>query len=305
MRRAHRRRPHAGLGQGGPAGDRAVPATWWLADRQTASRNQDRLAAIATDDRRAPRRGALPRSDGAQLPRPRRPPAPVPVDADGSLPTRRSCAAAVRGAGRARGGPAGGRSSACAARSTSCGEDVADAGAGRSTRSRTRHSTCAGSSTRRVTECYAVQTLARTAQRLGADARAGARAGGAALGDEHPPRSPMQYGVPPGCADGERLDLRTADPAGPSEPLAPPGDGVRERALERDLGLPAGRRPQPPRVAAHLHHLVRAHERRVDAVVEPRAGGRRQQLQQLARRRRAARADVEDRPGSARSASSR
>ena len=47
-------------------------------------------------------------------------------------------------------------------------------------------------------------------------------------------------------------------PAG-ADALAPVGDGVGERPLERDLRLPAGRRAQPAGVAAHLHHLVGAH----------------------------------------------
>ena len=58
---------------------------------------------------------------------------------------------------------------------------------------------------------------------------------------------------------GRGAHLRVADQGTPlarAQPLAPPGDGVGERALERDLGLPAGRRAQPARVAADLHHLV-------------------------------------------------
>ena len=243
--------------------------------------------------RRAPRRGALPRSDRAHHDpgrddRRRRATSTLTA----TCRTRRSCASrCARSWTRSR--RAGGtRSSACAARSTSCGDDVQSLAWAVNTLAHEAFH-LRGILDEGLTECYAMQSLAQTAERLGA---APDQARGLAVlhWETSPAKKPVQYGVPPGCADGERHDLRKADPASALEPLAPPGDGVRERALERDLGLPAGRRPQPPRVAAHLHHLVRAHERRVDAVVEPRAGGRRQQLQQLARRRRAARADVED-----------
>ena len=45
---------------------------------------------------------------------------------------------------------------------------------------------------------------------------------------------------------------------------APPRDRVGERALERDLRLPARRGAQAAGIAADLHHLVGAHEVRVD-----------------------------------------
>ena len=95
----------------------------------------------------------------------------------------------------------------------------------------------------------------------------------------------------PGC---RRLTRARARPRDRADLLAPPRDGVRERLLERDLGLPAGRRVQPLVGAAHLHHLVRAAQLRVDLVRDPHARHPAERLHQLGRRRRPPGADVVD-----------
>src|SRR4051812_42200416 len=72
-------------------------------------------------------------------------------------------------------------------------------------------------------------------------------------------------------AQGALSLVQTAVRAARADLLAPPRDRVRERALEWDLGLPAGRAVQPLVGAAHLHHLVRAPQLRVDLVVDAHA----------------------------------
>src|SRR3954451_13882388 len=76
--------------------------------------------------------------------------------------------------------------------------------------------------------------------------------------------------------------------------LAPPRDGVRERLLERDLGLPSGRTVQPLVGAAHLHHLVRAPQLRDDLARDAAARHAPEPLSLLGYRRRPPGADVVD-----------
>ena len=113
------------------------------------------------------------------------------------------------------------------------------------------------------TECRSLQTMAWTAQQLGAtpeqgQAMAKAQFEGGYLDMPGRYRSDA-------CAEGGALDMRPDDPRfpyaakpraysctrAPARPgadlLPPPRDGVGERRLERDLRLPARGRAQPRR----------------------------------------------------------
>jgi hypothetical protein len=64
------------------------------------------------------------------------------------------------------------------------------------------------------TECNALQTMARTAERLGATAAQGAALARAQYAESYP-LMPDQYRAPQ-CGDGEAFDLRPDDPRFPS-----------------------------------------------------------------------------------------
>ena len=64
-----------------------------------------------------------------------------------------------------------------------------------------------------VTECYAMQTLAATARRLGATPEQ-ARNLAVLYAQSSPELKPVQYNAP-GCADEGPLDLRPDDPVWP------------------------------------------------------------------------------------------
>ena len=114
------------------------------------------------------------------------------------------------------------------------------------------------------TECRSLQTMAWTAAQLGADARPGRRAGARAARGRlsRParalPRPALRRRRPARPAAGRpgvpvsHSWTRAAGAAG-ADLLAPPGDGVGQRPLERELGRPAGRVVQQRGAPAHLH----------------------------------------------------
>jgi len=102
---------------------------------------------------------------------------------------------------------------ACAERSTSCGDDVQQLAWAIGTLS---HEAIhlRGILDEAVTECYGMQYLALSAQRLGATPQ---QAHGLALlhWETSPEKKPARYHVPGGCEDGGKLDARPADPVWP------------------------------------------------------------------------------------------
>jgi hypothetical protein len=101
---------------------------------------------------------------------------------------------------------------ACAARSSSCGDDVQSLAWAVGTLAHESFH-LRGILGEGVTECYAVQTLASTAERLGATPEQ-ARNLAILHWETGVPEMPSQYQAS-GCADGEALDLRPDDPAWP------------------------------------------------------------------------------------------
>lgn len=102
---------------------------------------------------------------------------------------------------------------ACAERSTSCGDDVQSLAWALSTVS---HEAIhlRGILDEALTECYGVQYLAFTAERLGATPRQAHNL--AVLHFEtSQPKMPDRYALPAGCHDGGELDLRPDDPVWP------------------------------------------------------------------------------------------
>ena len=192
----------------------ACPA-WWLADRQDRRRQPGPPGGDRLRDRRARRRrcAAPARSGrllaagdtggGARRGRRRGPP----------QPTTRSCARPTCAELDALAeGRRGRRSSPARSARRSCGDDVADAGVGG------RHARARGVST-----CAAILDEAADRVLRDADAGAGPRSGSArrrsrragsrcCTGRRAPPRS-RRTTRSAGCEDGERLDLRPADPA--------------------------------------------------------------------------------------------
>jgi hypothetical protein len=104
------------------------------------------------------------------------------------------------------------RELACASRSTSCGDDVQQmAWAINTLAHEAIH--LRGITDEGVTECYAVQNFALTAQRLGV-APAEARSLAVTHWETSREKLPSQY-IAAGCENGGPLDLRPADPAWP------------------------------------------------------------------------------------------
>ena len=183
---------------------------WGLAMRHDRLANEERLSAIAS--------GIAGRAVEVRCPGPIRRIGPdtvagsVHVGGDGRLPgeTRLSTAtcAELDALAEGRREP----QLACAARSSSCGDDVQGlAWAVNTVGHEAFH--LRGVLDEGVAECYAMQTLASTAQRLGATP---AQAHNLAVlhFETSPERKPGQYRAG-GCANGDRLDLRPADPVWP------------------------------------------------------------------------------------------
>jgi hypothetical protein len=188
----------------------AIPL-WWLADRHDRVTNQDRMAAIASDiagrpvNVRCP--GLLWRTIGYDMWA-----GSVRVDAEGhpandTRLSKQTCAeidAIAEGRRKTQ--------LACAARSSSCGDDVlAVAWAVDTLTHESIH--LRGIVDEGETECISVQLMAGTAQRLGAtpDQAQNLAALMFAAGF---PEMPDQYREPD-CADGRPRDLRPADPVWP------------------------------------------------------------------------------------------
>ena len=248
---------HAGLGQGA-ADPRRRRRPGVVARRPPRPRRPTRIGSRRSPPTIAgPRRaGPLPRADRRACSAGTSSRAACAFDADGHAERRdeaaqddlRRARRAGRGAPRRGAGVRRARGPAAARR--------ASRWRGRSTWSPTRRSTCRGSSTRprpSATRCRrwpGRRSGSAPTEAQGRRARAPARSRSAF------PQMPARY---------RSARLRAAGL------IAPPRDRVGERALERDLRLPAGGGAQPAGVAAHLHHLVRAHERRVDLVLARRA----------------------------------
>ena len=186
-----------------------VPA-WWLAERHDRVVNQDRLAAIASEIAGRPvqvhcpglLRGAGPDTVGGT----------VQFDADAkpadSTRLSKGPCAELDALAEGRRAP----QLACVVRSTACGDDVqAVAWAVDTLTHEAFH--LRGVMDEGVTECNALQTLAWTAQRLGATSEQGRGLARLHLETGYP-QMPEQYHAR-GCADGDRLDLRPDDPAWP------------------------------------------------------------------------------------------
>jgi hypothetical protein len=186
-----------------------LPA-WWLADRHDRVANEDRLAVIASE--------IAGRPVDVRCPGPLRAMGPdtvggtVQFDAAGkpadSTRLRKAPCAELDALAEGRRAP----QLACAARSTACGDDVqALAWAVDTLTHEAFH--LRGVRDEGAAECGSLQTMARTAQRLGATPEQGR--GLALLHLETTYRQmPEQYHAP-GCADGGPLDLRPDDPAWP------------------------------------------------------------------------------------------
>ena len=186
--------------------------TWWLADRHDRVVNQERLAKIASEIARRPVRVTCPGPIGRMMAPGDTNAGVVYLDDEGRPPDEtvlRTVTCAELDA------LAEGRRSAqlaCAARSSSCGDDVqALAWAVGTLAHESYH--LRGILNEGVTECYAVQTLASTAEGLGATPE---QARNLALlhWETGVPEMPAQYHAA-GCADGGKLDLRPDDPAWP------------------------------------------------------------------------------------------
>jgi hypothetical protein len=187
-------------------------AGWWLADRHDRVVNQGRLGAIASEIAGRQVRVKCPGPIGRMMAPGDTAAGVVYLDAEGRVPdeTRlftRTCAEldALAEGRRAT-------ELACAERSTSCGEDVqALAWAVDTVTHEAFH--LRGYLDEGVTECYAVQTMTRTAERLGATP-AQARNLAVLHWESGLPEMPSQYHAP-GCGNGEALDLRPDDPVWP------------------------------------------------------------------------------------------
>ena len=188
-------------------------ATWWLVDRHDRVTNQHRLAAIATDIARRPVEVRCPGPVGRIMTPAETTAGAVYTDADGNLPDETKLREPVCEELDALAEGRRGAQLACAARSTSCAEDVRSLAWAVNTLAHEAFH-LRGILDEALTECYAMQSLAQTAERLGA---APGQAHGLAVlhWESSPTEKPEQYQVPAGCADGGRHDLRKADPAWP------------------------------------------------------------------------------------------
>jgi hypothetical protein len=186
------------------------PPAWWLADRHDRVANQDRLAAIASD--------VAGRPVTVRCPGPLRRIGPdtragsVSIDADGRSAgwTRLSTETCETLDALAEGRLAA--ELACAARSSSCGDDVLKVAWAVNTLTHEAFH-MRGYHDEGVTECYSMQTMASTAQRLGATPEQ-ARNLSVLFVQASPELKPVRYQAP-GCADEGPLDLRPDDPLWP------------------------------------------------------------------------------------------
>lgn len=185
---------------------------WWLLDRHDRIVNQGRLAAIASDIAGRQVKVKCPGPIGRMMAPGDTAAGVVYIDAEGRVPdeTKLFTAACAELDALAEGRRE--RQLACAERSTSCGEDVQALAWAVSTLTHEAFH-LRGYLDEGVTECYAVQTMARTAERLGATPGQ-ARNLAVLHWETGLPQMPSQYHAQ-GCANGEGLDLRPDDPAWP------------------------------------------------------------------------------------------
>jgi hypothetical protein len=189
----------------------ALPVAWVI-ERQDRAALQSRLSAVATEIAERPVGVRCPGWWGRLLSPADTNAGAVQVDADGRVADHTelrkvTCAEleAVLEGGREE-------QLACAARSTSCGDDVQrTAWAVNTLAHEAIH--LRGILDEGITECYAVQHVALAAQRLGATP---AQARNLALlhWETGVPQLPEQYRAQD-CGDGAPLDLRPDDPVWP------------------------------------------------------------------------------------------
>jgi hypothetical protein len=185
---------------------------WWLADRHDRVVNQDRLSAIASGIAGRAVRVKCPGPIGRMMAPGDTAAGVVYVDADGRVPDETKLFTATCAELDALAEGRRDAQLACAERSTSCGGEVQSlAWAVDALTHEAFH--LRGYLDEGVTECYAVQTMARTAERLGATP-AQARNLAVLHWETGLPEMPSQYQAA-GCADGAALDLRPDDPAWP------------------------------------------------------------------------------------------
>ena len=190
-----------------------IPAAAWLVDRHDRVSLQNRLAPIASEIAGRKVGVSCPGVFGRLLAPGDTAAGRVSVDADGRVSdhtdlrtaTCRELDALVDG-GRER-------QLACAERSSSCGDDVQTLAWAIGT---VAHESVhlRGILDEALTECYAMQYLAFTAERLGTTPQ---QARNLALlhWETSPAKKPEQYQAPSGCEDGGKLDVRPADPVWP------------------------------------------------------------------------------------------
>ena len=189
----------------------ALPVTW-LVERQDRVSLQNRLSAIATEIAERPVEARCPGWWGRLLSPGDTNAGMVPVDAEGRVADHTMLRTTT--CTELEAVLEGGREDqlACAARSTSCGDDVQrTAWAVATLAHEAIH--LRGILDEAVTECYAVQHLALAAQRLGATP---AQAQNLALlhWETGTPQMPDQYRSRD-CGEGDKLDLRPDDPVWP------------------------------------------------------------------------------------------
>ena len=189
----------------------ALPVAW-VVERQDRVALQDRLSAVATEIAERPVGVRCPGWWGRLLSPADTNAGVVQVDAEGRVADHAELRAAT--CAELEAVVEGGREQqlACAARSTSCGDDVQrTAWAVNTLAHEAIH--LRGILEEGTTECYAVQHLALAAQRLGATP---AQAQNLALlhWETGVPQLPDQYRSPD-CSDGDPLDLRPKDPVWP------------------------------------------------------------------------------------------
>ena len=185
---------------------------WWRLDRHDRIANQDRLAAIASAIAGRTVRVKCPGPIGRMMAPGDTTAGVVYLDGEGRVPdeTKLFTVTCAELDALAEGRRA--RQLACAERSTSCGQDVQTLAWAVDTLTHEAFH-LRGYLDEGVTECYAVQTMARTAERLGATPTQAANL--AVLQWEAGlPEMPSQYHAA-GCANGDALDLRPDDPAWP------------------------------------------------------------------------------------------
>ena len=184
----------------------------WVVERQDRVALQNRLSAVATEIAERPVEVRCPGWWGRLLSPADTTAGAVQVDAEGRVADHAELRTVTCAELEAM--IEGGREDqlACAARSTSCGEDVQrTAWAVNTLAHEAIH--LRGILDEGITECYAVQHLAAAAQRLGATP---AQAQNLALlhWETGVPQLPQRYRAKD-CGDGAPLDLRPNDPVWP------------------------------------------------------------------------------------------